>query len=304
MICSFVLTLSSLLTLAPQNNFNNNNIYFTKKSVDEEEQLSQILDYAKSNYNFENYDLTSDETDSILKKHLYDFNVNNHLIDNDEITILDSVLSFDSDFNYNSELENKFNYSETNLTSSFNTYTVLNNKFSLNVDIDVSGGQGRSNTNENQELLPIHAYNANEINCLANGEIYNKPFIGIKVSKDACISFYNTISKFLNRQAMYIHDNVKGHVSMIMEIIKTVTPVTFSVASKKLTTYFASMFSEFVTLFTSKDPVSFVIGIIISLVAIGCIAIMVKMYICGYLKRGFAIGWAIYSIWDWRFINE
>lgn len=300
MICSFVLTLTSLLQLAPNKSITNN-IYFADKSVDEEKQLEQIFNYATNNYNFENYDLTDNEAESIIKKHLYDFNVDNNLIDDDEIKMLDDVLSSDSYFNYNPSLENKFNNTDISLSSLIDSYSMLNNKFSLNFDTTTGGG---SSANQNQELLPIHSYNENNISCVINGTVFDKPFIGISVSTDTCISFYNTVSKFLNKQAMYIHDNIKGPTGMIIEIVKTVTPTTFSVITMKLTSYFASLFSKFITLFSSKDPVSLIVGAIITLIGIGCIALLVRMYVSGYLKKGFAICWIIYHWYDWRFINE
>ena len=298
MIFSFVLTLTSLLQLAPNNSITNNNVYFVNRNVDEEKQLEQIFNYATNNYNFENYDLTDNEAESIIKKHLYDFNVDNNLIDDDEIKMLDHVLSSDSDFNYNPSLENKFNNTDISLSSLIDSYSMLNNKFSLNFDTTTGGG---SSANQNQELLPIHSYNENNISCVINGTVFDKPFIGISVSTDTCISFYNTVSKFLNKQAMYIHDNIQGPTGMIIEIVKTVTPATFSIITMKLTSYFASLFSEFITLFSSKDPVSVVISFIIITFTTVCIAFLIAMYVCGYLKIGFASGWIIYHWYDWEF---
>lgn len=53
-------------------------------------------------------------------------------------------------------------------------------------------------------------------------------------------------------------------------------------------------------MFSSNGPVGKIVGLIIALVGIACIATFATMLVMGYFGKGFAGGWKVYNIFDWK----
>lgn len=166
---------------------------------------------------------------------------------------------------------------------------------------------------ETIEQLEILECNENNISSSANGKIDDHPFFGIKCSKDACVSLYNMFAKFINQQTVY---NASGSGSPTKLVIDCFKALSASCAKgilldslikdtiSKITKAISSIWIKFTSLFsTSGSPIKFILGVVIAIVGLACIGTIVAMIVFGYLGKGFAVGWIIYALFDWRWYS-
>lgn len=155
--------------------------------------------------------------------------------------------------------------------------------------------------NEKLDLLPIYNYDQNHVTNTANGTLDGVFFLGIMVSRDACINFYNVIANFLNNQVMYSASGTKGPVGIIIEYLKVLVPSTMATVTAALISYFSGIWNTFISMFSAAaGPLGWIVGWIIALIGGACISILVTMFIMGYQKKGFAIGWKVHHIFNWE----
>lgn len=169
-------------------------------------------------------------------------------------------------------------------------------------------GGGGSSSSSSTGKFPILSYDATAVSMYVNGELDGVTFVGIAVPKDTCVAFCDTVAGRLNDMAFYNAMGIKSPAGMIYELIATLSAVTGSAlataianAIASITEYFAGLWKGLVALITSKDVISIVIGAIILLVGAVCIAIMAKMFVYGFLRKGFATGWKVrgFLSWNW-----
>lgn len=61
----------------------------------------------------------------------------------------------------------------------------------------------------------------------------------------------------------------------------------------------SGIWTAFASLFTAGGPIGILIGLVVVLLGAACIGTIVAMIAYGYLGKGFAIGWKMYTIWVW-----
>ena len=121
------------------------------------------------------------------------------------------------------------------------------------------------------------------------------------VSRDACINFYNVIANFLNNQVTYSASGVKGPVAMIIEPLKLLVPATMATVTSALIFYFSGLWNTFISMFSATaGPIAWIVGAITALIGAACISTLVTMFIMGYQKKGFAVGWKVHGIFNWE----
>lgn len=155
--------------------------------------------------------------------------------------------------------------------------------------------------NEKLDLLPIYNYDQNHVTSTTNGTLDGVFFLGIIASRDACINFYNVIANFLNNQVMYSASGTKGPVRIIIESLKVLAPATMATVTAALISYFSGIWNTFISMFSAPaGPIGWIVGSIIALIGGACISTLVAMFIMGYQKKGFAIGWKVHNIFNWE----
>lgn len=60
------------------------------------------------------------------------------------------------------------------------------------------------------------------------------------------------------------------------------------------------MTSLVLPLSSAAGPLDWIVGWIIALIGGACISILVTMFIMGYQKKGFTIGWKVHHIFNWE----
>lgn len=110
---------------------------------------------------------------------------------------------------------------------------------------------------------------------------------------------------FLNNQVMYTVSKTKGPVGLVIEALKTLTPVTFATVTATLISYFSGIWNSFISLFSAvAGPIGWIVGAIIALIGAACISALVTMFIMGYQKKGFAVGWKVHNLFNWEWYCE
>ena len=168
---------------------------------------------------------------------------------------------------------------------------------------DFNGNPESCNSqNEEQKFLPIYNCYQNHVTNTINGTLEGIFFLGIMVSRDACINFYNVIANSLNNQVTYSASGVKGPVAMIIESLKLLAPAaTMATVTSALTFYFSGLWNTFISMFSvAAGPIDWIVGAITALIGAACISTLVTMFIMGYQKKGFAVGWKVHDIFNWE----
>ena len=99
---------------------------------------------------------------------------------------------------------------------------------------------------------------------------------------------------------MYGASGIKGPASMIIETLLTLTPALVTTVISALVGYFTELWSSFCSLFTSGGPIGILVGLIIGLVGAACIVTLVTMFVMGAQGKGFAVGWKVYNLFNWK----
>ena len=295
---SLVLALSTTLSGGCSTISNANRITSIKENAVE------IVERAAETYDFSDYlELTNDEQESLVKQKILEFNEKYKLVDEEYIVALKEHLKEDEKFTYFENIDDLFikpDISEIVLEENNELHSELicdlsqslvNDKEIIRDDIINSniteivvnhdyGDTGGSkvdddskdnpnsdsktdNTqNEKLDLLPIYNYDQNHVTNTANGTLDGVFFLGIMVSRDA----------------------------------STMTTVTAALIS-----YFSGIWNTFISMFSAAaGPLGWIVGWIIALIGGACISILVTMFIMGYQKKGFAIGWKVHHIFNWE----
>lgn len=297
-------------------------------------EADEIIRKASAEFDFEGKSLELCEQFGIAKRSLLEYYEENELLEDDYLDAMRiNVLADDSEtkiefLNYNSPFETNVStksfvkkLSSTSLAASNSVLNAKTGKFNVSDKIfctidtgyemftydpiggggsNNSGGSSNSNTQVEPQQLPIRSYNETNIASASGGKLDGITFIGIMVSRDACVSFYNTVAGFLNKQVIYTASGIKGPASMIIDTLLAATPVAAAVVISAISGYLSSLWTGFCSLFTSGGPVGIIVGLIIALVGIACIATLATMLVMGYFGKGFAVGWKVSNIFNWK----
>ena len=180
-----------------------------------------------------------------------------------------------------------------------------------------SSGSSTSNTSQTtssnktnvSESLPTYAYNENNVNFVLNGKYGKYAFVGIKVSKDACISLYNffvtVCPKTLGLNTFATIVSAFKYYSVALLACATTTAFAATLASfvAKVATILKTVWVSILSLLYLLGPIGVIISYIVKIAGLACITVIVTMIICGSTQKGFIAGFVIYHWWDWRFIS-
>lgn len=291
------------------------------------ENATEILQQTSQKYDFKDFEI--ENLDSYYKQSLFEVNKENELLDTNTIDSLQNNLdNVDENYTFNPSIdtlyledsvdikelntianfiENLSNISATSTAESTNTFVSETINLDQIVEIvhEEEGGSGSSNTindsNEEQiELLPIYSYNSANTSTSVNNKLDGVFFVGFQASADTCIQFYNTISGWLNNLVMYGACQIKGPFGVIVEALK----LGFPVALAAIVSFFTNIWVDFITMLTATGPVGTIAALVIGLYAVACVAALATMFIKGFMKESFAIGWKVYSLIDWEWVFE
>lgn len=301
------------------------NIASSNELLKTQEETNEIIEHAKDNFDYSNYDLNYEQGQSLVKQKLYQYSKENNLLTSEELIQLNTEIINDENYYFINDINNIFikkeidndisildNFKfEENATLNVNNNLNIQNNL-VNIDISRLNESGSSvNSNSTQKNYDINfehkSYNENEIYYSINGKLNNINFLGVYCSKDLFISFYNLVAGWLNNLAINGASQSKGIVNIIWEVIKTLTTYTIVpgtiIASSisKISTYLSSLWSSFVSLFSTGGILGVVVAIIIIFISTSCIGILIAMFIFGYLGTGFAVGFLIHHLlwWEW-----
>lgn len=165
-------------------------------------------------------------------------------------------------------------------------------------------------TQTTNKTLPTIPCNSNNASYVMNGSLDGYQVIGILLRKDWCINFYNNVTSFLNgsRQRAYgatfdynaIYDNLNAIAQMY-----NYDPMTsfslISIDPGVLATCIGAIAAQIVLvadILTFIFDVLPIVKVILTIAAIVVGVILATMFVCGYFKCGFGLGWA-FRVFPW-----
>lgn len=284
-----------------------------------EQNSISIIESFNESYDVSGFNLDYDEQQSMLKQKLLEYNKLNCLLDEQQLDALERTLQLDDSYTYipnfddmylrkeSSKLsfdDNRFNIYDPTVSNEFNVIGL--SSFSDFIDVfgrvqgPTIGTKVSPRIGDTSSELPMLAYDSNKVNYQINGKLGNVTFVGLTVSPDACIWFYNLVSDWLNKQIIYAASGCKGVASSIISIIKVYAGESYEYVVTKLVKYFAKIWKQLLSVITSSGLAGIIIGEIIVLFCAIVIGTVVFMYWAGSKGLGFAIGWFVYGWLDWR----
>ena len=316
------------------------NISNAKNSERLQELSSSIVSIAPNVFDYSDYNLTSDESSSFCKQKLYSYAKDNSLISNEQSQYLKNQIENSSDYTVFQSLDDmylkgsnvsQFKYYLTSLNETLIFSDVSSMSLSIkNTDIkptfdqknsdtvktvslsgddlmtyDGGGGGGTSKT-QLETNLP---YTESNVAYATSGKLDNANFFGIICTPDMCISMYNKFAEWINNRCAYAAAGSKTPFEAMRDIIISFassgvfTAIVIEKVVKQIVRYLTGFLDGFFGLFASLSPIAIALGIIISLIAAVSVYVFAKMLIYGYMRKGFAIGWKVYSLFNWSWYN-
>lgn len=299
-----------------------NQLATANKMASIKKEANEIILEASAEFDSNQLNISINEHISLIKHHLLQFNDENNLLDEEYLLALkeNADLGSTEEFALNSFEEKSDEVIEdSNLLKNIGKAKQSSSSLSLkkgdfrfekiedlslpnstSLSSYVTSNSDGINSITNNQTLPVHSYNSSNVNSSANGKLDDKLFVGIMVTKDACVSFYNTVASFLNNQVMYAASGIKGPANMIIQALTCVTPALAATVIGSLIAYFSGLWTSFCSLFTAGGPVGIIVGTIIGLVGLACIAVLATMFVMGYMRKGFAVGWKVHNLFNWE----
>ena len=285
------------------------------------ESADQILIDAIEELDFDSFSsLSSSDQEIAIKEAMLEFNKDYYLIDDDVALVLSNSIDEDKISNYD-DLDNlgdnngssSGGYINTDLGQSNNSFNDYISSFDdLFTDNDLGYLYEDPSRNEgagyhviiDDDLLPIYDIGDVDMTLNVNGITDEYVFIGLGAPAETCIAFYNIVSSYLNSLVMNTANQTGSIASYIINYVKTyAVSGVLLVAANALSSAFSSLWSSFIAL-VSAGGVGVILAIVAIVLAIGVIVFMMAMFIRGYQKRGFEIGWRAYSLFNWEFVCE
>ncbi len=275
-----------------------------------------------------NNDLTLNESFSVIEQKLLKYNEDD--LNNEEITSIKNEISTDINYhevddfdqfefkectntlvaNYKNNLKKlddlSYDFNSNNeIYSESESFPVKNTKY-IN-----SGFYKYENPYGNVESIefPIRTVNESNIKYSTNNYLNLYAFIGLKCSKELCISFYNLIANWgtsqIRNNASGISSPLKTIYNNLVELTKLSTIDLSAISSTimSIAGIFSSIRSTFVAVFASHDVISIIIGSILILIGVAIIVVLAIIFVFGYLEMGFVYGWEIYPIFNPKFVK-
>lgn len=278
-------------------------------------------------FDYSNYELSLEQSQSFIQQKLYRFAEVNSLFDDTQLESLKKIIQEEDYFVNLGNIDKVFLQNENDFEIEFPfpggdheipgpginfpniRPLVAENNFEFVTSPGGGGGTGGDSGNNNN-LLEIKPVNESNISVSLAGSIQGQSFFGIMCSKDACITVYNAIA---NRANNRVTDETSGESytlgGIIFKAIReaaelTKIGATISVLITKTYNALISYFNSIIKLLinTIKKGVRYlkIIASIVILIGTSIIAILVTMIVYGLREMGFYAGWFIYNIFDWR----
>ncbi len=310
-----------------------------KNSERLQELSSSIVTIAPNVFDYSDYSLTSDESSSFCKQKLYSYAKDNALISNEQSQYLVNQIENSSDYTAFQSLDDaylkgssisqfKFYLTSLNETLIFsdvsslslsikntdikptfdqkNSDTVKTASLSGDDFLTYDGGGGGTAKTQLDTNLP---YTESNVAYATSGKLDNVNFFGIICTPDMCISMYNKFAEWINNRCTYAASGSKTPFEAIRNVIISFasggvfTAIVIEKVVKQIVTYLTGLLEGFLGLFDLTSPIGVALGVIIGIIVIGCAYIFAKMLIYGYMRKGFAIGWKVYSLFKWSWYN-
>jgi len=251
------------------------------KSVTIENVKAETLECIDNSFDNEiaNDILDFEESEHLAQERIYDFLVSDCLLSKLEKNSL--KIAMNSDFDFSDNFQEIEPIREKNILKSYQ--------------------QSSSNNN-----LPVLSYNPSAPSTTLTGQVDGCSFIGLICNKEACISIYNVFAGFFNKQIMYKVSNSGSPLNLISEAFNTLKSIAVPSALvvgtiiAELTGFLSSLWAQFIALFTAGGLPGIILGSVIGLIGLACIATITAMIVFGYLGKGFAIGWKVHNIFWWE----
>ncbi len=282
-----------------------------------------ISEYAQNFDAEEVLSISDEEQEDLLKISLLNFNQELGLIDSelasalatgiDSYVIIDPVIDEDLIYATNSlslidlDITRDFSVWDINTDETITKVTPIEDGDDeslgyLIFDDSRAGDSSYVSSSDDEDLLPIYEISADiEPSVNINYKSDDYKFLGLEFDADTCISFYNTLSSFINNVATYYADALA-----IIQILKAMFPaqaIELSVVAKTIKSHLATFWDDFVLVATS-DIWGAIFGLIITVLVLSVLYVMTRVYISGYQKKGYRIGWKIYHWYDRDWVNE
>lgn len=256
---------------------------------------------------------TSSATTASSLSSLTTSNVNNLVVNSANSLALSSATQLFS-------LINEVNASEvtTNTEPNISQTSNIVNKNGLSAtssNLTVTNNPESGGTSSNIDTLPIKSYDESNVTATTYHTFGDCAFLGIYASKDACINVYNIFAGWANDQLTYTASGSGSPLNSVVEALKVAAAAsattalgitaTAAIASaiSAVTGYLGSIWAGYIAMFTSAGAVGIIIGLIVTLLGLACIAVIASMIVFGYLGKGYAVGWKIYNLFHWEWYN-
>lgn len=151
------------------------------------------------------------------------------------------------------------------------------------------------------EMLPKMACNTSNFSSSVAGRVGGCYFLGIIVSKDACVGFYNFLVDLFNGIAARVNGGeiIPGVIGILSAVVAAIKGGSAGTITTALTNFLKLFWKEYAALLTS-GPLGIILAALIALVAALVIFIVVNMIVWGRKGSGFAVGWKIHNIFNWE----
>ena len=288
----------------------------------------QLIAIAAESYDYTNFlNLFDFQRESLLKQGILNFNNEYELIDNQHVIALQDHLFNDNSYVEFENIDTMFlkddvpptvisdsRFIKTTLTESIK-YSPINNELIVNNVVinqqytnilisNVTDGVGNSQGNQEETHpngpLPLRQVDQSFVSYTLNQDFQDYVFIGIVLSKEMCKSLYNVFAFFIND--IFTNEafsNVESIVRLFA-ILTASTPLIPIVES--IISYIVGWWGSFILSFTGITGI--ILGIFICLFGFMCLYVLIYCICLGYLGLGLKVGWKVYHIFDWRWVNE
>lgn len=305
---SFIVISSSICATAPisnakiYNDINNNN--------------EIIVDNLLSTYEIDNVILNENEKETYIKQRLLKFNEENDTLDNIYLNQLDKIIKEEIYYQDYKSIEEQYKKEETLINFEGNKYLInenytkdqvssnliINNTYNeINHPSDSSNSSPikNENFNPNDYKLPMYSYNEENMYGIINSKLDGTFFLGLIISSDACIFFYNKIVSFINNKVASYTFKTDDMLFQLIELLLCSAPLGIGALASQVFTYFNSVIESILALITTHPIFAFIILV----VAIAIIYLLVNIFIAGYHQCGYAIGFKIHNLFNWEYFD-
>lgn len=155
---------------------------------------------------------------------------------------------------------------------------------------------------DDTNLIPIiKEHDNSQVSVDVNKIVDDCKFIGFDFSAPTCMTFYNLVSDWLNKKAMMTTIGTTAIWKTVVSLIRT-NPLS-SALYGKLYSLISSVWASFMKFFMT-GTIGLIAAIIVSIAALGTLAIVLSVYIAGLNGKGWRIGLLIHNWHSWEWICD